>query len=397
MSGLIRSLQLSETQSFFLFGARGTGKSTLLEQQIFPKLKAKVAPYFLDLLDPDTEEHYSLKPNLLKEQLKEASLSSETIWIVIDEVQKIPALLDVVQQLMKNKNLRFALTGSSARKLKRGAANLLGGRAIVHSLWPLTAAELGDRFSLKEALEWGTLPQIYQTQDSPLEKARYLKSYVQTYLKEEVVAEQLVRDLVPFRRFLAVAAQMNEKIINFAAIARDVGVDTKTVQTYFQILEDTYLGFFLEPYDRSVRKRQKQAPKFYWFDPGVKRALEQATSIPLQESTSAYGNAFEHWILLEFIKTDAYRETDFRFSYLRTKDDAEIDLIVERPGRPKALIEIKSSSRIDDVEIRRLERLAKAFKKDPVECFFICREETPRRSGLTQILPWQDCIQKFFE
>jgi predicted AAA+ superfamily ATPase len=218
----------------------------------------------------------------------------EVKWVVIDEIQKIPALLDVVHSLAKNKSLKFALSGSSARKLKRGAANLLAGRAFKYVCHPLLHSELGASFSMDEVLRYGSLPEVFSL-EAP-DKQDYLRTYVETYFKEEIVAEQIVRKLKPFKNFLQVAAQMNTKILNLNKVARDVGVDHTTVQNYFEILEDTLIGFLLEPFDESIRKRQRQASKFYYFDLGVARALKRSLELPLLPSTLDYGDAFEHFI-----------------------------------------------------------------------------------------------------
>src|SRR5690606_7834379 len=225
--------------------------------------------------------------------------------VVIDEVQKIPKLLDVVHRKIDEskragRSLRFILTGSSARKLRRGAANLLAGRADVYALFPLTAEELGESFSLEDALAFGTLPSLLD-RDTTASKNRYLEAYARTYLKEEIWNEHLVRKLDPFAQLLEIAAQMNGRVLNFASIGRDAGVDTKTVQSYFQILEDTLLGFFLPPYHASERKRETTNPKFYFFDTGVKRALERMLTVPVLPRTYAYGEAFEHWVILEIM------------------------------------------------------------------------------------------------
>jgi predicted AAA+ superfamily ATPase len=200
---------------------------------------------------------------------------------VIDEVQKNPKLLDVVHlEIEKKKNIQFILSGSSARKLKRGSANLLAGRAFTFHLFPLTNFEIGSTFDLQHALEFGTLPKLLEY-SVDLDCTRFLKAYVKTYLKEEIIAEQIVRKVEPFQDFLEVCAQMNGKIINFSKIATEVGVDEKTVKTYIDILADTLIGFYLPPFHRSIRKRQRIAPKFYLMDTGVKRALGAGFGIPL--------------------------------------------------------------------------------------------------------------------
>ena len=269
--------------------------------------------------------------------------------VVIDEIQKIPKLLNVVHKLIEETQKKFVMTGSSARKLKYGGANLLAGRAFVYHLFPFTFLELKKNFDSDQALMFGLLPKIIEF-DTYEERVAFLQAYSYTYLKEEIFSEQLIRKLDPFRRFLEVAAQTNGKIINYSNIARDVGVDDKTVKEYFSILEDTLIGFFLEPFHHSFRKRLSSKPKFYFFDIGVTRALARHLSIPLRAQTSAYGEAFEHFIILECIKLASYQNKEFRFSYLSTKDDAEIDLVVERPGQPLLFIEIKSKKSVQPTD-----------------------------------------------
>jgi len=376
-----RQLQLSEINSFFLFGARGTGKTTLLKE--LPFLNNAL---YIDLLDADQEEQYALRPGLLIEQ---AEAMDEGEWIIIDEIQKLPKLLDHVHIIVTKKDIRFALTGSSSRKLKRGGANLLAGRAFSFSLYPFTAQELGDRFDLQEALQWGTLPKIISYK-SDKDKKRFLRTYTQTYLKEEILVEQLIRNLTPFRLFLSIAAQMNTQIINFSNIARDTGVDHKTVQNYYQILVDTNLGFFLEAYNRSVRKVQKQSPKFYLFDMGVKRSLQNMLNVPLVPRTTEFGDAFESWFIGECFRLNHYHELDFKFSYLRTKDDVEVDLIIDRPGQSQILLEIKSSDRVDDRHVKNLVH----FNKDFPDAELICASRVAQKQVVNgiKVLPWKDSL-----
>ncbi len=308
-------------------------------------------------------------------------------WITIDEVQKIPKMLDVVHKIIEEKKIHFALSGSSARKLKRGGANLLAGRAFVFSLFPITYQEIGKGFNLDSALHWGTLPSLFH-QKSDKDKARYLKSYTQTYLKEEIQVEQLIRNLDPFRLFLRIAAQMDGEIINYSNISKDTGVDHKTIQSYYEILQDTHIGFFLQPFSRSVRKVQIKSPKFYLFDLGVKRSLENRLQVPILPGNSEYGAAFENWVINELYRLNSYRELDYQLSYLRTKDNVEIDLVIERPGVPPLLVEIKSSDRIDSRHLSGLQNFQKDFPKS--EFFCVSRVEKAQKVGKIWILPWQE-------
>jgi predicted AAA+ superfamily ATPase len=376
---------LPTNTSFFLFGARGTGKTTLLKQ--LPFLEGAL---YIDLLDGDREEEYSLRPQLLLEQVRALKNPG---WVVIDEIQKVPKLLDHVHILIEERRATFALTGSSSRKLKRGGADLLAGRAFSFFLFPFTARELGPRFVLHEALRWGTLPKVCAFSDDR-DRSRFLRTYAQTYLKEEILIEQLIRNLDPFRLFLPIAAQMNSQIINYSNIAKDTGVDYKTIQNYYQILVETNLGFFLEPHSRSVRKVQRQSPKFYFFDVGVKRALQRRLNIPLQEQTSDYGEAFESWFINECFRLNHYLELDYEFSFLRTKDDMEVDFLIDRPGAPLVLVEIKSSADIDERHVRNLLH----FEKDFPEAVLICASRVSRaqKIGRVSVLPWAEALDTLF-
>ncbi len=377
---LRRPLHPSPRRSFFLFGARGTGRSTFLRRRF-----ADARTLWIDLLVAEEEERYARRPDELAERVEAADPAPD--WVVIDEVQKVPKLLDVAHRLIERRGTRFALTGSSARKLKRGTADLLAGRAFVHHLYPFTRTELGDTFHLDSVLMHGTLPGQYDLEEVE-EKRSFLRAYALTYLKEEVWAEHVVRKLDPFRAFLEVAAQSNGEILNFSRIARDVGVDTKTVQSYFQILEDTLLGFMLEPFHTSVRKRQTRAPRFYFFDTGVKRALDRTLTVELRARTYAYGRAFEHLVIAEAIRRSHYLQDDYRFSYLRTKEGAEIDMIIERPGRTTALVEIKSASRVDESDLRTLRRFHADMPR--TEAFCLCLETARRKTAGVSVMPWDE-------
>ncbi len=379
-----RLVNIPKNNSFFLFGARGTGKSTWLKH-----LFSTTPHLYIDLLHPDTEENLHKRPNDLLLQIE--ALHDKKMWVFIDEIQKIPKLLDIVHLCIEKYQTLFALTGSSARKLRRGAANLLAGRAFVLHLFPLTHLELQNDFTLANALHWGTLPAIYHLSDTQ-SKARYLRTYAQTYLKEEIIVEQVVRKLDPFRQFLEIAAQQNGEIVNFSNIARDVGVDTITVQSYFQILEDTLVGYFLHPYHRSIRKRQRSNPKFYFFDLGVKRSLENTLSVELTENSSAFGKAFEHFLINEIVRLNDYHERDYKLSYLRTKDDAEIDLIVEQPGQPCVLIEIKSKQYVDDRDTKALEHFLPNFPK--AKAYLFSNDPNKKKIGNVLALQWAEGIRE---
>ena len=383
---LNRHLQLPTEYNFFLFGARNTGKSTLLSKSFLSN-----NTYNIDLLDINIEEKYSRDPSILEAEV--LGLESTTTHVVIDEVQKIPKLLDMVHKLIEQTDKKFVLTGSSARKLRHGGANLLAGRAFVYNLYPFTSFELGPKFILQEALSWGMLPSIYYMQSDDA-KFKFLQAYTQTYLKEEVWMEQYIRKLNPFRKFLEVSAQCNGKLINYSNISRDVGVDDKTVKEYFTILEDTLIGFFLEPYQHSFRKRLSHKPKFYYFDTGVVRSLSRMLSVPLVESTSNYGDLFESFIINEIIKLANYFKPEYKFYYLQTKDELEVDLIVERPGQKHLFIEIKSSKNVNAQDIKNINKISNEFGDSYAIC--LSRDKEIKKIDNVTIYPWQHGIDKYF-
>lgn len=371
-----------------MFGARGTGKTTWLKEHF-----KKIPHLWINLLDPKEEEQFLLHPNELVDRVNR--LPAKTQWIIIDEIQKAPKLLDLVHLLIEeNKNHLFALTGSSARKLKRGAANLLAGRAFVYHLHPLTCLELGDNQDLTELLMWGTLPTIFACKTNN-EKAEYLSAYAHTYLSQEIIAEQLVRKLIPFRRFLQVIAQSNGKILNCSSIASDIGTDHKIVESYLEILEETHVGFRLYPYVSSFRKRLSQKPKFYFFDLGVARAMSKTLDAPLSPATSGYGEAFEHMLVLEFLRLCSYYCRDAQLSYIHTKDGAEVDLVIERAGQPTCLVEIKSTTLVLERHVSKLQRMAKDLPQASSYC--LSQDPHPKKIGTVVCLPWKTGIQEILK
>jgi predicted AAA+ superfamily ATPase len=385
---ILRACKPLKTKSFFLLGARATGKSTLLRDLFSPN-----EALWFDLLEPELEAEFQTRPLSILERLEPKRKQSNVQWVIVDEVQKAPKLLDPIHQEIERKRFKFALTGSSARKIRRGAANLLGGRALQNYLFPFTRQELGKSFDLDSALNWGTLPEIHTL--DPLTRGETLKSYCNTYLKEEVVAEQLVRKVAPFRSFLEVAGQSSGTTLNLSKIARDIGSDPVSVKSYFEILEDTLLGFHLPAYHSSIRKRLRKSPKFYLFDPGVARALRKRINAPLlKPGTSEYGRAFEHWVILEVFRLNHYRRADYTLSYLSTKDDVEVDLVVERPGMPLALVEIKSTDKVTRDHVRQVA----VFRKELPNSLTLClsRDPVARTIDGVECLPWEQGIERLF-
>ena len=380
-----RYLKLPSQYSFFLLGPRGSGKSTLLHQH-FDKQSGHL---WIDLLNPEEEALFQSTPN---ELIKRTAHLKPKSWIIIDEVQKAPKLLDLVHKLIEEKRLLFALSGSSARKLKRGSANLLAGRAFVFHLYPFSYFELKEIDPINPILQWGTLPKVIDLK-STQDKKLFLQAYANTYLKEEIQMEQIVRNVPSFRRFLELAAQMNGQPLNYSKIASDIHTDHSVIRTYYEILVDTLIGFELPAYNKSLRKQQRQASKFYFMDTGIKRALSKILDIPLKQRTYDYGNTFEHFIILEFYKLCEYRKKEETLSYLQTKDNVEIDLIITRPGKTELFIEIKSTTQVTDKDFTSLIEIASDLKK--VNSFILSLDPNEKSKDKVHAMFWKDFLDKF--
>ena len=366
-----------------MFGARQTGKTSLLKKVFLPSNEV----LYIDLLDNELYERYLLSPQTLKKEID--LLKIKPRWVVIDEVQRVPKLLNVAHQLIESKDsIKFALTGSSSRRLKQTGVNLLAGRAWVKNLFPLTFLELGDQFVLQDILNWGSLPKTHLLQRHE-DRTDFLKSYAITYIKTEIQEEQWVRKLEPFLKFLSIAAQMNGKPLNFASISRDVGVEAATVKSYYEILEDTLLGFHLAPYGKSVRKQQRSSNKFYFFDLGVKKALQKTLTVELNPRTSEWGYAFEHLVICEFYRLNEYQSLDYSLSFLLTKDNFEVDLIIERPAKPTVFIEIKSTELVHEKEFTRFTDFVLEFGG---EGYVLSNDPSSRIVNGIKYLPWQEGI-----
>ncbi len=345
---------------------------------------------YYNLLDDETEERLSRKPSLLQLDLTESLTKPK--WIIIDEIQKIPRLLDIVHLLIETKKYKFILTGSSARKLKKESANLLAGRAFEYRLFPFTFIELGLKFNLIQLLNYGSLPSLFQFNETA-DKIKYLKTYISIYVKQEIQAEQILRRLDPFRLFLEFAAQMNGKPLNFSKIAREVGVDTKTIINYFQILEETYLGFNLPSYHTSLRKSIILSSKFYFFDTGVRRTLEGSIRSDVVPQTSYFGEVFEQFIISEIYKLNSYYETDFKLSYFATKEGSKVDLVLTRGLKEVLFIEIKSSVKADLEAAKKLSNLIQGTK---IKGYLFSQDSVSQKYENVTCMHWQNGIKEIF-
>ena len=346
-------------EGMFLFGARQTGKSTLLKERF------KGAIYY-DLLNPSIRRAFKVNPNSFWDALQDKPAGT---LVIVDEIQKVPELLDVVHSLMVDKGLFFILSGSSARKLKRSGANTLGGRAIPETLYPLVWSEVTD-FQIDRAVQNGMIPRHYMVEDA----TKRLSGYVKVYLDEEIREEGEVRELDAFERFMEVAAISDGEMLNYSNIAADCGVSAKTVKSYFQILYDTLIGYEIPAFRKEIKRKVVQAPRFYYFDVGLANYLMGRHS--LKRGTDDYGHAFEHFVMQEIIAYKGYNDKRDIISYWHTYDRKEVDAII---GDAKVAIEIKSTEHAETKHKKGL----KAFKEEHPDCRLILVSLDPitRSSG----------------
>ncbi|MFZ4733575.1 MAG: ATP-binding protein [Pirellulales bacterium] len=380
------SIALPERQSAFLWGARKTGKSTFL-RNAFP------GSVSFDFLRTDLLIAFTTRPALLREQLLAKPPSVLALPIILDEVQKVPGLLDEVHGLIEERGLRFVLCGSSARKLKRGRANLLGGRAWRYEMLPLVSAEFprgaGESagMDLLKALNNGLVPSHYLSADP----RKSLEAYVRDYLKEEVFDEGLTRNVPAFSRFFEALGYCHGELINHANIARDCGVDAKTVKEYFQILCDTLLGRLVLPYKkRQERQVISKAPKFYLFDVGVAGALGKRRIV--EPRGDLFGRAFEHLVFMEIVAHASYSELAYDIHFWRTKGGAEVDFVL---GSGEVAIEVKGTSRVDDRDLRSLRLFGETHR--PRSSLMVCNEAAERVVDGIRIVPWRSFFQELWE
>ncbi|MBI4235385.1 ATP-binding protein [Candidatus Peregrinibacteria bacterium] len=373
MFNRLQKLQGLSKESCFLWGPRQTGKSTLLKR-LFPN-----APYY-DLLLSEEFERLNRHPSLLREELAYSSYRGS---VIIDEVQKIPQLLDEIQWLIVNENRSFILCGSSARKLKRGGGNLLGGRALRYQLYPFVSKEIPN-FDLIKALNNGLLPRHYLASDPH----RLLQAYIGDYLKEEIAAEALTRNISAFTRFLEVASFSNGEVVNYENIARECGVSAPTVKGYFQILIDTLIGYLIPSYQKRPKRRVVQAPKFYFFDLGIANYLLKRG--PVAYFSESFGRAFEHFVLQELVAHSHYSEKQYTISYWRTTSRFEVDFIL---GDDVAL-EIKSTEQVQSHHLVGLRAFCQEYK--PKKTIIVSMDKKPRIIGQIHIMPWEMFLEQLW-
>lgn len=361
-------------ESCFLWGARQTGKSTLL------KFLHPESLYF-DLLLSDEYERLLRRPSLLREIIEGSDISSP---VIVDEIQRIPELLNEVHWLIENRGIRFILSGSSPRKILRSGGNLLGGRALRYELHPLVSAEIPD-FDLIKALNNGLLPRHYLSNNP----AKLLSAYIGNYLRDEIITEARIRNITSFSRFLEAAAFSNGEMVNYSNIAADCGVSSPTVREYFQILEDTLTGHFLPSFQKNPKRRVINAPRFYFFDVGIAGYLIKRGRIDY--GSEAFGKAFEHFIYQEIIAHSHYSDLNYPICYWRTTSQLEVDFIL---GDHETAIEVKSTNMVNPRHLKGLKSFSEEYNVK--RSIVVSTDPHPRRIDDIMILPWKMFLEELW-
>ena len=371
----ILKIDTSENNAFFLWGARKTGKTTYLKNEFKDAL-------YLDLLKTNVAQKYEIKPDLFREEI----VANKPDLVIVDEIQKVPQLLDEIHWCLENSSSKFILCGSSARKLIRMKANLLGGRAWRYEMFPLTTQEIGPDFNLLRAMNNGLIPQHYFSNYPE----RFLESYVLDYLAHEIKAEAMVRNVPAFHRFLEIAAISNSEIVNFSSIARDCGVSSVTVKDYFQILQDTLLGFMLKPYTKKIKRTPIESSKFYFFDLGITRALRRM--LVIQEGSVEFGHFFEHFILMELRAFLSYFNHYKNIYFWRTACGKEVDIVI---GEAEWAIEIKTSKQKSMKDFKGLLAFGEEFPN--AKLMAVTFDDSKRLiDGRIEVFPWQEFLQQLW-
>ena len=361
-------------KSHFLFGPRGTGKSSLIKHDVGDQA------LIIDLLHSETYMRLMANPS----QIESMIALNEKPFVVIDEIQRVPELLNEVHRLIENKQIRFLLTGSSARKLKKHGVNLLAGRARQAELYPLSYHEFST-FNLPHYLQYGGLPMVVLS-DEPEED---LDAYVHTYLEEEIKAEALVKNLPAFSRFLQLSALTSGTTLNFTSIASDAGVSSMTLREYYQILEDSFLGFLVLPWQHSIKRKAIATARFYYFDTGVKNRLAGIRAIP--DQTDLFGQAFEHFIAMELRAYISYARKKLPLCFWRTTEGHEVDFVIGN----QVAIEVKAAKRISAKHLKGLRYL---MKENKIEKYYMVSQDpiALKEEGI-YILPWDNFLKRLWD
>jgi uncharacterized protein len=370
----MQRFQGSENESLFLWGARQTGKSTLLKM-LYPDC------HYFDLLLNNEFERFQRNTGLLREILSTARPVNP---VIVDEIQRLPVLLNEIHWMIENLGIRFILSGSSPRKILRSGGNLLGGRALRYELYPLICHEIPD-FNLLKALNNGLLPKIYQVN----KPGKLLSAYIGSYLQDEIIAEAKVRNISSFTKFLEVAAFSNGEIVNYTNISSDIGVSSPTVKEYFQILEDTLIGRFVPSFQKKPKRRVIQSPKFYYFDVGVANYLLKRGVV--EPGSESFGKAFEHYIYHEIYSHSHYSELNYPVSYWRTASQLEVDFIL---GDHEVAVEVKSTEMATPRHIKGLQSFGEEYTVK--ELILLTNDLWPRKIGNVSIYPWKVFLERLW-
>jgi predicted AAA+ superfamily ATPase len=373
----VNLLKLLKKKSFFLFGPRGVGKSYLIRSTLSEKA------FVINLLKTAMQLRLQQNPSELEEIIKADAKGAEII--VIDEIQKIPVLLDEVHRLIEEQQIKFLLTGSSARQLKSGGVNLLGGRARIANLFPLTYMEIGEKnFNLDTYLRYGSLPAVWNS-DEPEEE---LDAYVQTYITQEIKAEGAVRKIPAFVNFLQAAALSNGQLLNYANVARDGGVSPPTIASYYEILEDTLIGFQVQPFKKKTSRKSVSTAKFYFFDPGIVNTIIGTRFV--DRNSNLFGELFEQFIALELRAFIEYHRIKMPLQFWRTEDKKEVDFIIG----DELAIEVKSTKKTNASHLRGLKSLqAEGIIKS---YFLVSQDPVERLTDGILCLPWQSFLGRLW-
>lgn len=369
-----RLIKPPEHKSFFVFGPRGTGKSSWVKSR-FPKA------VYLDLLDSELFNDLLAHPGRLDNLIPKGFGD----WVILDEIQKIPTLLDEVHRLIENQKQRFILTGSSARKLRKKGVNLLAGRALTLHLYPLTVVELGGDFNLEHSLKFGHLPCAYTEEDPK----GYLESYVKTYLREEIQQEGLTRNLGAFSRFLEAASFSQASILNISEVARDCAIERKVVENYFSIVEDLLLGYRLPVFAKRAKRRLVAHPKFYFFDVGVFRTLRPMG--PLDRPEEAEGAAYETLLLQELKAVNDYFGFDYDLFYWRSAYGLEVDFVLYGPRGLRAF-EVKRTARVRGADLAGLRSFISDYPM--TKAYLIYGGNRRMKEKNIEVLPFEVCFKE---
>jgi predicted AAA+ superfamily ATPase len=361
-------------ESAFFWGARQTGKSTLLKK-LYP------GSLYFDLLLSSEYERFLRNPALLREILTDTDSSGP---VIIDEIQRIPSLLNEIHWLIVNRNVQFILCGSSPRKILHSGGNLLGGRAIRYELYPLISAEIPD-FDLLKALNNGLLPRHYLTANPD----KLLSGYIGSYLRDEIIAEARIRNITSFSRFLEAAAFSNGEMVNYSNIAADCGISSPTVKEYFQILEDSMTGRFLQSYQKKPKRRVITAPRFYFFDVGIAGYLLKRGRVKI--GSEAFGKAFEHFIYNEIYSYSHYSDKNFPLFYWRTASQIEVDFIL---GDHEIAVEVKSTGMVNPRHLKGLKSFAEEYKVKKL--IIVSTDPYPRDIQGITVLPWKTFLERLW-